>query len=63
MTSRMFGDFFLMVRPCRCTESGNWGIASETRFCTITSAVFRSVPKSNVTVRLYEPSLPHCDHM
>ncbi len=54
----MFGDFFLIVSPCCCTEVGNCGMANETRFWTITSAVFRSVPKSNVTVRLYEPSLP-----
>jgi hypothetical protein len=59
----MLGDFFLIVRPWRCTASGNWGMASETRFCTMTSAVFRSVPRSKVTVRLYEPSLPHCDDM
>src|SRR5881275_94035 len=59
----MLGDFFLIVRPCFCTESGNCGIASDTRFCTITRAMFRSVLRSNVTVRLYEPSLPHCDDM
>ncbi len=30
MTSKMFGDFFLIVSPCFCTELGNCGIASET---------------------------------
>ena len=38
-------------------------MASATRFCTITRAVFRSVPRSKVTVRVYEPSLPDCDDM
>src|SRR5262249_1404909 len=60
---RMLGDFFLMVRPCACTASGSCGMASETRFCTMTSAVFRSVSRSNVTIRLYDPSLAHCDDM
>ncbi len=57
----MSGVFLRMVMPCRWTESGSCGMASVTRFCTITRAVFRSVPMSKVTVSVYEPSLPDCD--
>ena len=57
------GVFFLIVIPCCCTGLGNCGMASATRFCTMTRAVFRSVPRSNVTVSVYEPSLPICDDM
>ena len=38
-------------------------MASVTRFCTITRAVFRLVPTSKVTLNEYEPSLPICDDM
>ena len=38
-------------------------MASITRFCTITRAVFRLVPTSKVTVSVYEPSLPICEDM
>ena len=48
----MSGVFFLMVIPWFCTETGRSGMASVTRFCTMTRAVFRSVPMSNVTVRV-----------
>ena len=38
-------------------------MANATRFCTMTNAVFRSVPTSKVTLSVYEPSLPICDDM
>ena len=47
--SRMSGVRLRIVMPWFCTGVGNSGIASVTRFCTITSAVFRSVLTSNVT--------------
>ena len=61
--SKMAGDFFLTLMPCTCTSSGNCGWARATRFCTRTWAKFRSVPSSNVMVKLYAPSLVHCDDM
>src|SRR5437660_7755425 len=63
MTDKMSGVFLRMVMPCFCTSVGSCGMARATRFCTLTRAVFRSVPTSNVTVSEYEPSLPHCDDM
>ncbi len=59
----MLGDFFLTVTPRRLTRSGRIGSASDTRFCTSTCAMFRSTPFLNVTVRMYVPSLVHCDDM
>ena len=56
-------DCFLVIMPCRCTSSGSLGTAIATRFCTSTWAMSRSVPTSNVTVRLYEPSLAQVDDM
>src|ERR1700728_4124143 len=38
-------------------------MARDTRFCTNTSAVSVSVPMSNVTVSVYDPSLPDCEDM
>ena len=38
-------------------------MASCTRFCTMTRAMFRLVPISKVTVSVYEPSLPIWDDM
>ena len=63
MIIRMSGVFLRMVMPWFCTAVGSSGMASVTRFCTMTRAVFRSVPTSKVTVRVYEPSLPDCDDM
>ena len=57
------GVRFRIVIPWFCTWVGSIGIASATRFCTITSAALTSVPMSKVTERVYEPSLPICDDM
>src|SRR6516165_2912026 len=59
----MLGDCLLTVTPVALTTSGNVGKAWLTRFCTSTWAMFRSVPSSKVTVRLYPPSFVHCDDM
>src|SRR6266481_3402903 len=63
MMLRMSGVFLRMVMPWFCTEGGSSGKANWTRFWTMTSAVFRSVPMSKVTVSVYEPSLPICEDM
>ena len=63
MIFRMSGVLLRIVMPCRWTGVGSSGMASVTRFCTITSAVFRSVPTSKVKLSEYEPSLPDCDDM
>jgi hypothetical protein len=60
---RMSGVFLRIVMPWFCTGVGNSGMARATRFCTITSAVFKSTPTSNVTDSVYEPSLADCDDM
>ena len=60
---RMSGVFLRIVIPWFCTSVGNCGMASATRFCTLTTAAFRSVPISKVTVKEYVPSLPDCDDM
>src|SRR5205085_5004611 len=39
------------------------GSASDSRFCTSTWEMLRSDPGLNVTVRVYVPSLVHCDDM
>src|SRR5262249_19314774 len=57
------GDFFLTAIPRRLTRSGRIGSASDSRVCTSTCEMFRSVPGLNVTVSLYEPSLAHCEDM
>src|SRR3954462_14019045 len=59
----MLGDCFLTVTPVAFTTSGSTGRACDTRFCTWTWAVSRSTPSLNVTIRLYEPSLLHCEDM
>src|SRR5215217_4891994 len=59
----MSGDFFRVVTPVCLSTSGSSGTARLTRFWTRTWAMFRSTPCLNVTVRLYEPSLVHCDDM
>ena len=59
----MSGVFLRMVMPWFWTEVGSSGMANCTRFCTMTRAVFRSVPMSKVTVSVYEPSLPICEDM
>ena len=46
----MSGVRLRIVIPWFCTALGNWGMARATRFCTITSAEFTSVPMSKVTV-------------
>ena len=48
---RMSGVRLRIVIPWFWTCVGSSGMASITRFCTITSAVFRSVPTSKVTVK------------
>ena len=60
---RMSGDIFRVVTPVCLMTSGSCGRARFTRFCTSTWAMFRFTPCLNVTVRLYEPSLVHCDDM
>ncbi len=59
----MSGVRLRIVIPWFCTDVGNCGMASVTRFCTMTRAVFKLVPTSNVTVSEYEPSLPICEDM
>jgi len=63
MMFRMSGVFLRIVMPWFWTEVGSSGMASCTRFWTMTRAVFRSVPMSKVTVSVYEPSLPICEDM
>src|SRR5947209_17809534 len=63
MASRMLGDFFFVVTPWSCTCEGTRGRAWVTRFSTSTWAMFRSVPISKVTVRLYWPSFVDCEDM
>ena len=63
MASRMSADRFLVVTPMARTTSGSDGSAMATRFCTSTWAMLMSVPISNVTSRVYEPSLLLCDVM
>ena len=60
---RMSGDIFRMFTPVCLITSGSSGAARATRFWTSTWARFRSIPCLNVTVRLYVPSLVHCDDM
>src|SRR2546423_11004626 len=59
----MLDDCFLTVTPVALTTSGRDGSAWVTRFCTSTWAASRLTPSLKVTVRLYEPSLLHCDDM
>ena len=59
----MLVDFFLVVSPWRWTSCGSFGSAMATRFWTRTWAMSRLVPTSNVTVRLYEPSLAQVEDM
>src|SRR4029077_13846666 len=61
--NRMLGDFFLVVTPWRLTSSGSLDSATDTRFCTSTWAMFRSVPSAKVTLRYICPSLVHCEDM
>ena len=49
-TMSTLGDFFLTSTPLRLTRSGRMGVASVTRFCTRTWAMFRSVPTLKVMV-------------
>jgi hypothetical protein len=63
MISRMSGVFLRMVMPCRWTAVGSSGMASVTRFCTMTRAASRLVLTSKVQFSVYEPSLPDCDDM
>src|ERR1700722_14967149 len=63
MTRRILGDCFLTVTPVALMTSGSVGSAWATRFCTSTWAVSRLTPSRKVMVRLYEPSLLHCDDM
>ena len=57
----MLGDFFFTETPRRFTRSGSSGSASDSRFCTMTCEMFRSLPGLNVIVSVYAPSLVHCD--
>src|SRR6516164_1955937 len=60
---RTLDDVFLTEMPRRLTRSGRIGSARDSRFCTRTCEMFRSVPGSKVTVSVYLPSLVHCDDM
>ena len=57
------GEAFSVVTPIRCTSAGNLGNACETRFCTCTCALSRSVPTANVTVSVMRPSDVDCENM
>jgi len=59
----MLGDFFFVDTPFCFTASGSLGMASETRFCTSTWAMSRSVPTAKVTVSFIWPSLVDFDSM
>ena len=63
MASRMSAACFFVVTPTLLTTSGSDGCAMATRFCTSTWAMLMSVPISNVTSSVYEPSLLLCDDM
>jgi hypothetical protein len=56
-TVMTFDDTRSVVTPWRLTSSGSFGVAMFTRFCTSTDAMLMSVPSSNVTLSVYEPSL------
>ena len=60
---RIAVDFFWVVTPCCWTGGGRDGSAIATRFCTSTWAKSGSVPMSNVTISVYEPSLALVDCM
>ena len=59
----LWAYLFRVVTPVCLSVSGSKGTARLTRFCTMTWAMFTSTPCLKVTVRLYEPSLVHCDDM
>src|SRR5205823_12529404 len=60
---RMSGVFLRMVMPWFWTDVGSSGMASCTRFWTMTRAVFRSVPTWKVTNSVYVPLLPEVEVM
>ena len=55
------GDAFSVVTPMRCTSAGRRGSACETRFCTCTCALSRSVPSAKVMVSVSRPSEVACE--
>ncbi len=61
--SVMLVDCFSTLTPWRLTSSGNTGSASLTRFWTSTVAMSTSMPTSNVTVILHEPSAADFEDM
>src|SRR6185437_6164217 len=61
MPIRMSGERLRVVTPVCLMTVGSEGKARLTRFSTRTCAMFRSMPCSKVTVRLYEPSLVQDD--
>ena len=60
---KMSGAFFLVATPVCLMTVGIKGRARATRFWTITWARFKSTPSLKVIVKVYEPSLVHCDDM
>ncbi len=60
-TMRMSGELLFTVTPTCCTACGSRGSAEETRFCTCTCAISRSVPTSKVTAMENLPSAVEFD--
>ena len=55
------GEALLVTTPRRCTTSGSFGRACDTRFCTCTCALSTSVLKAKVMVRVITPSAVACE--
>ena len=55
------GEALFTVTPMLRTSAGSRGIAIDTRFCTCTCAISRSVPRSNVTEMEKRPSAVEFD--
>ncbi len=55
----MSGVRLRIVIPWFCTGVGKIGMASATRFCTMTRAVFKLVPTSKVTVKRVRTVVAH----
>jgi len=54
-TSKKLDDDLATTTPCRCTSSGNNGVAVASLFCTCTCAISGLVSASKVRVNVAEP--------
>ena len=57
------GEAFSVVTPTRWTSGGSRGRPWETRFCTCTWALSRSLPSAKVTVNVIAPSAVDWENM